>query len=457
MAEDGLDDLFELVEGIETGMTEAQKRRVMREEGIGQDEYEEMMAAAAHDSAADKPQKKRRRDEEKAEDEDGESEQEGMRRRRRMMISYCQSRMPQRWSDTIKKTRRRNKEMRMMKKEEEEEGESEDDAEQNDEEDQHAAADSEDNEEHLDDMFADDLGDNEQQQDDQPAHRKLTRDELYGFNAPTPQSLIDYKQGNHPTATANTTITSASSITPTKYIPPHLRNKTTPTTTPTATTTATTAQQPPTLLSTPPVDTTLLPRITGLLNRLNEQNVEPITSQLLPLFDSFSRQSVNNTLTSAILLQLVGGTAASVASTFVLSTSGLLFLLHYTEEHATAAYLLEHTLLTLHNVLSAASTAGGTAALSAAGVNVVGLLCHLYLFGVTSSTVLFDLLTFFASTLTLPLHIELLTTIISTTGLSLRKTNPSALKENYRHTTPLRSTTERCRALRQSRLPAGGW
>ena len=415
MAEDGLDELFELVEGIEGGMTEAQRRRVRREEGIGEEEYVEMMQGAINEGGASK--KRRYGEEREVEDEedeeaeaeseqDGDDGQEGEEDEDQLVPEPDAVEMARYYREDEEKELTRERQAQA-----EVDGEEDDDEVEQDEQ--------------MDEMNDDELeseqgGEDELDDGEKPTHRKLTRDELYGFNAPTPQSLIDFKVGGQNSATSTTAPTSAASSIPVKYIPPHLRNQA-----PIATSTTT---APSSLLSTPPADAVLLPRITGLLNRLNEQNVEPIASQLLPLFDAHSRSAVNSTLTVSVLTQLVGGTAGSLASTFVLSVSGLLFLLHYTEEHGTMAYLLEHTLLTLRNVLSSASTSAPSPALTAAGVNAVNFLCHLYLFGVTSSTALFDLLTLFSSTLT-PLHIELLSTILSHTGPHLRKQDPTTLKD----------------------------
>ena len=419
MAEDGLDELFELVEGIETGMTDAQKRRVAREEGIGEEEYQQMMAAA-HEVATAGKQRKRHRAEEEAvagmgEDEsDDDGEQSGEEENDDQL-------MPEPDEDEMERYYREDEEKEGAEEQAGLDDEDDEQDEQDEEADEAGQADEVDNsEDELEKAAEDEANDDEVQ--DRPPHRKLTRDELYGFNAPTPQSLINFRTGEQ-TSTASSTAAPMSTSAPGKYIPPHLRNKA-----PIVPSTAALSTASSSLLSTPPADAALLPRITGLLNRLNEQNVEPITSQLLPLFDAHSRSAVNNTLTVAVLTQLVGGTAASLSSTFVLSVSGMLFLLHYTEEHGTVAYLLEHTLLTLRNVLSSASTAAASPSLTAAGVNVVDFLCHLYLFSVTSSTALFDLLNLFSSTLT-SLHIELLATILGHTGSHLRKQDPAALKD----------------------------
>lgn len=428
MAEDGLDGLFELVEGIETGMTEAQKRRVMREEGIGEEEYAEIMVQATQESTPTKQPK--RREIEEVEEERGESE-EGLEEEEdedQLLPEPDEDEMERYYREDEEKELTRARSRGRADEDEDEDDvdaeEMEDDGDEQGEEEQTEQADDDDSDEQeleqVSEDERDDAGD-----DDAPPHRKLTRDELYGFNAPTPQSLIDFKSSGQTTSTPVTALATASSTTASKYIPPHLRNKSPTATTATA---AATAAATSSLLSAPPADTALLPRITGLLNRLNEQNVEPIAAQLLPLYDAHSRSAVNGTLAVAVLTQLVGGTAASVASTFVMSVSGLLFLLHYTEEHGTAAYLLEHALLTLRNTLSSASTTAPSPSITAAGVNVVNFLCHLYLFGVTSSTALFDLLTRFSTTLT-PLHTELLATILTHTGTLLRKQNPTALKD----------------------------
>jgi len=432
MAEDGLDDLFELVEGIETGMTEAQKRRVMREEGIGEEEYEEMMLEAAQESAVGKQRKRQREEragldeEEESEDAEESQDEEGEDEDDDQLLPEPDADEMERYykeDEEKERSRRPRGEMNSEEGRDEDEDDQLDDEEKEEEEEEDEQDDqadlTEEDQHELDQASEDEADDGKER--DKPPHRKLTRDELYGFNAPTPQSLIDFKTGRQPTTASSNTATTSAPSTPAKYIPPHLRNKA-------ATATTATATASSSLLSTPAADAALLPRITGLLNRLNEQNVEPIASQLLPLFDAHSRSAVNTTVTVAVLTQLVGGTASSLASTFVLSVSGLLFLLHYTEEHGTAAYLLEHTLLTLHNVLSSASTTTPSPSTTAAGVNVANFLCHLYLFGVTSATALFDLLTLFSTTLT-PLHIELLTTILSQAGSHLRKQDPATLKD----------------------------
>ena len=428
MAEDGLDELFELVEGIQSGMTEGQKRRVMREEGIGEEEYEEMMAEAQAGVAG--RQRKRQREEqhtngedeaeqeEEAEDQGDDDESEDGEDDDQLMPEPDDDEMERYYEEDERKELANSGET---------EHQGDDHLDANDDRSDHEVEAEDEGAGRADEGGEDQRGIDHATEDEahdadrrhKPARRKLTRDELYGFNAPTPQSLVDFKSGGQSSAASATAVTADSSA-PAKYVPPHLRNKI-----PVASPTATAASS---LLSTPAADATLLPRVTGLLNRLNEQNVEPIAAQVLPLFDAHSRSAVNNTLTVAVLTQLVGGTAASLASTFVLSVSGLLFLLHYTEEHGTAAYLLEHTLLTLRNVLSSASISALSPAMTAAGVNVVSFLCQLYLFGVTSSTALFDLLAVFASILS-PLHIELLTTILSHTGSHLRKHDPATLKD----------------------------
>ena len=402
MAEDGLDELFELVEGIESGMTEAQRRRVRREEGIGEDEYEEMMGEAAEARGGGSG------DESEAEGSESEDESQLMPEPdEQEMARYY----PHDDDEEQMKSHDENGDL-----DEEEEEEEEGDAEREDSEQQ--SDDDESGEGPTDEDGHDDGAER-----DRTPHHKLTRDELYGFNAPTPQSLIDFKTSGQTTTKAATAASSASSAAPAKYVPPHLRNKT-----PAASSTAIVPSASSSLLSTPPADAALLPRLTGLLNRLNEQNVEPIAAQLLPLFDAHSRSAVNNTLAVAVLTQLVGATADSLASTFVVSVSGLLFLLHYTEEHGTAAYVVEHTLTALRNILHSASASAPSPALTAAGVNAVNFLCHLYLFGVSSSTALFDLLALFSASLT-PLHVELLSTVLSHTGAQLRKHDPTQLKD----------------------------
>ena len=163
--------------------------------------------------------------------------------------------------------------------------------------------------------------------------------------------------------------------------------------------------------------------MTGLLNRLTAENVEPIAGSVSELFASHPRAEVNRALCYSLLSTLTAAaSASSLPSTFLLSTSALLHLLHFTSQHETLALVLEQALLTFHGLFT--SCAGFAAACN----NLLSFLCHLLLFGLISRSLLFELLRLLSQRLT-ETTVQLIVTVMQQVGAELRKEDPAAMKD----------------------------
>ena len=439
MEEDGLGELFDLVDTIQTGLTPHDRLRIARQEGL----MEEMTAAEEKEAAATTartsatragPSKRRRKDDEDDEEEGEEGEEE----------------------------EEEGLEGENGEADEDEDGDSEVDPDDDDqllpepdaaemrryypvdddadEEGDDAKEGAADDEEDADDWPADDgegdeddgAGDDgdEEEKEEERAERsrhKPTRDELYGFNAPLPQSLLNFRQGQP--LTSPSTNPAASSTGTGKYVPPHLRNKTPTSLTPSSSSTPSSSLS--SFLSTPPPDPVLLPIITGVLNRVTPDTIEPLTTSLLSLFSSHPRAAVTSTLTHSLLTSILT-THTPPTPTYLLSTSGLLALLHFTSPHPTLAYLVEHLLLTLHSLLHSPSPSSSPSSPSAPSfppspLPLLSLLSHLLLFDCVSPSLLLSLLHSFASPLTLH-TLPLLTSTLTLIGPHLRRADPASIK-----------------------------
>ena len=416
MADDGLGDLFDLVEVIHTGLTPAERLRIARQEGL----MEELTAADKEVATTTlrtptprtAPPKRLRDEREDDGEESGEGEEEG----EEVGEEGDDSEMDPDDDDQLlpepdeAEMRRYYEDDEAAEEEEEEEAEGEEPTVDDDADDWPA---DDGGEGEVDDAEKDMEGEEEGGKGE--VHRKPTRDELYGFNAPLPQSLINFKQGQPLTSTPSSSG---------KYLPPHLRNKTFAL----PSSPFSSSPLPVTFLSTPPPDPVLLPLITGLLNRVTPSTIEPLTTSLLSLYTSHPRATVTSTLTHSLLTSLLTPTPRPPA--YLLSTSGLLALLHFTSPHPTLAYLVEHLLLTLHSLLLTHSHPSPTSPPSLSTPSptpLLSLLSHLLLFDIVSPSLLLDLLHSFTSPLT-PLTLPLLTSTLSLIGPTLRRADPSSIK-----------------------------
>jgi len=260
------------------------------------------------------------------------------------------------------------------------------------------------------------------EQKHEPKRAKPTYDEIYGFNAPAPASLLTYQEEQKSVVDDAAVPASRSSN---KYVPPHLRSQLSGTTT-----TAATTSNPQ-----------LHKSIQGLLNRLSDSNIEPIVNQLAVLYKEHSRREVNDVLCDLIITNI--SNEQQVLQQLVLTYSALISTLHllYNDSTAVGAMFVETIILRWYKLYthSHSKLTDNDKAIS----NLLLLVVYLYNFDVLSTAMMYDLLKLVMhvgdpcsdskdATPQAPLttlDVELILLILQSCGYQLRKHDAQALKE----------------------------
>ncbi|KAG8770687.1 suppressor of glycerol defect [Ceratobasidium sp. 428] len=209
------------------------------------------------------------------------------------------------------------------------------------------------------------------------------------------------------------------------YVPPHLRQKAESSD---ATTTTQTAEQ-----------IKLARQLKGLLNRLSEQNIEGIVTEVEALYRSNTRNDVTQALTK-ILLDSVSS-SANLLDTFVILHAAFVAALHKIVGIEFAAYFVEQTVSSYESHWKSlrgaptsaeqstaeenASTLAGTKESS----NLLVLLSELYNFQVISCVLIYDLIRALLDSEFLEHDVELLLKVVKNSGHQMRQDDPLALKD----------------------------
>ncbi|KAI2634521.1 hypothetical protein GGS21DRAFT_518197 [Xylaria nigripes] len=186
-----------------------------------------------------------------------------------------------------------------------------------------------------------------------------------------------------------------------KYVPPSLRKK---------------------LGSNDQVEAQLRRRIQGLINRLTNENMTGILKDITDLYQTNPRQLVTSTLVD-LMLALVCSPEKRPDSFFTM-ISGFIAAVHKTMGVAVSAQFLQQLVETLEKRTGAAS--GDQS--DAGSKHLVSLLAELYNLQVIGCNLIFDYVRLFLQTLS-ELNTELLLRIIQLSGPSLRRDDPSALRD----------------------------
>ncbi|KAG8717096.1 suppressor of glycerol defect [Ceratobasidium sp. 395] len=208
------------------------------------------------------------------------------------------------------------------------------------------------------------------------------------------------------------------------YVPPHLRQKAESSD---ASTTAQTTEQ-----------IKLARQLKGLLNRLSEQNIEGIVTEVEALYRSNPRNDVTQALTK-ILLDSVSS-SANLLDTFVILHAAFVAALHKIVGIEFAAYFVEQTvssykshwrslrgapILAEQPTEENASAPAGTKESS----NLLILLSELYNFQVISCVLIYDLIRALLNSEFLEHDVELLLKVVKNSGHQMRQDDPLALKD----------------------------
>ena len=162
-------------------------------------------------------------------------------------------------------------------------------------------------------------------------------------------------------------------------------------------------------------------QLKGLVNRLSEANLQPISSQIEEFFRSHSRAEVSEVLADIILAVCVGPTI--VPDRLIMEHAMLLAILHGNVGSEIGALFLQTVAQQFHT-LSQLPNYGTRKEMD----NLLVLLCHMYNFKIIHSMLIFDILKKLADNFE-ERDIELLLVVLKNVGFTLRKDDPNALKD----------------------------
>ncbi|KAI1820517.1 hypothetical protein F4861DRAFT_522723 [Xylaria intraflava] len=177
------------------------------------------------------------------------------------------------------------------------------------------------------------------------------------------------------------------------------------------------------------VEAQLRRRIQGLINRLTNENMTGILKDITDLYQTNPRQLVTSTLVD-LILALVCSPEKRPDSFFTM-ISGFIAAVHKTMGVAVSAQFLQQLVEMLEKHTEAAS--GDQS--DAGSKHLVSLLAELYNIQVIGCNLIFDYVRLFLGTLS-ELNTELLLRIIQLSGPSLRRDDPSALRDIISHIPP---------------------
>ncbi|PSK56905.1 hypothetical protein B9Z65_6529 [Elsinoe australis] len=161
-------------------------------------------------------------------------------------------------------------------------------------------------------------------------------------------------------------------------------------------------------------------KIQGLVNRLSESNMLSILSSVEALYQDNARGHVTEGLINT-LISLVAD-SDSLSDTFIILHGAFIAGLYRLIGIDFGAQLLERIIHSLDSSSAADTTSSKKEA------NLVTLLSTLYSFSIITSTIIYDLIRHYISTLS-ESHTELLLRIIRTCGPQLRSDDPTSLKD----------------------------
>lgn len=164
-------------------------------------------------------------------------------------------------------------------------------------------------------------------------------------------------------------------------------------------------------------------QLKGLINRLSSSNIVAISREIESLYQTKSRNDMNESLCSIIQDALIIDTMS--VDRLVMEVVLLISILHYNVGSEVGAHFLQSIAVKfdeLHKALSRHDTE------NKACDNALLILIHLYNFKIVHCCLLYDIIRRLIDSFT-EQDIEMLLLILKSAGVSLRKDDPSALKE----------------------------
>lgn len=162
-------------------------------------------------------------------------------------------------------------------------------------------------------------------------------------------------------------------------------------------------------------------QLRGLLNRLSESNMQPICYQIEEIYMKNSRNDVNETLSSLIMELIIS--PALMANKLIMEYAMLIALLHGNIGEEIGAYFLQTWICKLEDFLKDRNNYYEGKMID----NLICFVVHLFTFKVTSSILIYDILNKLIENFQ-EKDLELILLILKNVGFSLRKDNPSALR-----------------------------
>lgn len=163
-------------------------------------------------------------------------------------------------------------------------------------------------------------------------------------------------------------------------------------------------------------------QLKGLINRLSESNINPISSEIEGMYMKNSRNDMNETLLSILCDVLVS--PVSVPPRFALEQAMLIALLHGNVGSEIGAFFLQNLALKFDGLLKTGRNCEQGKECS----NILTFLCHLYNFKATHSLLIFDVFKLLVESFQ-EIDIELILLVLKHSGFTLRKDDPLTFKE----------------------------
>lgn len=215
---------------------------------------------------------------------------------------------------------------------------------------------------------------------------------------------------------------------PTKYIPPHLRNKESAVISDDTNNTHPIAADPETIL--------LIQRqINNSLNRLSEQTLESVSKSIASIYSNFPYRDVNDCLWKNIKTACVSPhmVMSGLIPLYIGAISGVHW--HSGDGIMLGGCLVEWSVLELFSSLKNGRNFGGTIqenenheSINKEASNILLIVCYLYNYGVIHCSLIYDMVRDFIQNFT-EIDVDALLIILSHCGQQLRSDDPSALKE----------------------------
>ena len=221
----------------------------------------------------------------------------------------------------------------------------------------------------------------------------------------------------------------ASDVKPTKYIPPHLRNKMNASLV--ARNESATSIEANTInrcLSDKATLSAINRKLNGMLNRLSEETLDSVSKQLIGLYRESSVNDVNSCLLEKVKQACVH--SSQIMKSLIPTFCALLAAVHIHVGNDVGGFLLE-SLVT--NFMQTQQTARGSISIDEDGYskecsNLILIMSYLYNFQVVHCTLMYDIIRDLIKSFC-EVDVELLLLLLSHCGFQLRSDDPTALKD----------------------------